>query len=210
MAHKRRPGRPTQHATDTSAALSSAALARFAAQGYDATPLRQIAADAGVDVALVSYRFGGKTGLWRSIVSTAAADLRETLALALNESCGSDDIARLRHSMKAFVAYLLARPEIPRLLLRDITVDTDRSEWLLRELSTPLHQHFHGLAQSAADKLAAPPAHLQFRVASFIYSAASTVARRDCLARLVDGLDDDTQFAAALEKTVIDGALRCG
>jgi AcrR family transcriptional regulator len=41
-----------------------AARSRFAARGYDGTKLRDVAADAGVDVALVSYFFGSKDGLF--------------------------------------------------------------------------------------------------------------------------------------------------
>jgi AcrR family transcriptional regulator len=41
-----------------------AARARFAAHGYAGTRLRDVAADADVDVALVSYFFGSKDGLF--------------------------------------------------------------------------------------------------------------------------------------------------
>ena len=51
--------------------------------------------------------------------------------------------------------------------------------------------------------------HLQFRVANFIYAAASTVARRERLAKLVDNVADDRAFEAALEDTLIDRGLRC-
>ena len=207
MAQRRGRGRPRQTDQDTSQALSRAALLRFAAQGYEATSLREIAADANVDVALISYRFGGKAGLWKSIVSDAASDLRDALAHALLNAEAETDAERLRYSMKAFLAYLLARPEVPRLLLRDITVDTDRSRWLLDELTTPLHRHFFELAQSAAGSVANPPSHMQFRIANFIYSAASTVARRERLARLVESLADDAAFEEALVTTLIDGVL---
>ena len=80
MTQRRGRGRPKHTDSDTGAAIASAALQRFAAQGYEATSLREVAADAGVDVALISYRYGGKTGLWQSIVSQAACDLREALA----------------------------------------------------------------------------------------------------------------------------------
>ena len=45
MAQRRGRGRPRQTEHDTSQALSRAALRRFAAQGYEATSLREIAAD---------------------------------------------------------------------------------------------------------------------------------------------------------------------
>ncbi|MDB2694763.1 TetR family transcriptional regulator [Erythrobacter sp.] len=207
MTERRGRGRPKDTDTDTSAAISRAALQRFAAQGFEATSLREIAGDAGVDVALISYRFGGKLGLWKGIVSQAGADLREALEEALGQGEAASARHRLDHSARTFLAYLLERPEVPRLLLRDITIDSDRSQWLLETLSLPLHCHFIDLAQAAAKERGDAPAHLEFRVANFIYSAASTVARRERLGKLVGGMDDDAQFAAALEVVLVEGAL---
>lgn len=207
MTERRGRGRPRENDSDTSAAISRAALQRFAAQGFDATSLRGIASYAGVDVALISYRFGGKLGLWKDIVSQAGTGLREALEQALDDSETTGALKRLEHSAHAFLAYLLDRPEVPRLLLRDITIDSDRSKWLLETLSLPLHRHFIALAQAAADERDKAPTHLQFRVANFIYSAASTVARRERLGKLVGGMEDDAQFAAALEEVLVAGAL---
>ena len=206
MTERRGRGRPTENDTDTGAAISAAALLRFASQGFEATSLREVAADAHVDVALIGYRFGGKTGLWKAVVSQSASDLRDALAKALDDADRQTDGERLRHAMKAFIAHVLAHSEVPRLLLRDITQDSDRSQWLLDELSLPLHHHFFKLAQAAAESGAIGNQHLQFRVANFIYSAASTVARRDRLSRLVEGLSDDREFETALEAVLIDGA----
>ncbi len=210
MTQRRGRGRPTNTDIDTTQALLTAALSRFAAKGYEATSLRDISGDANVDVALIPYRFGGKTGLWKAIVSQAAEELHDTLRRALAEAAKAGECEKLRHSMKAFLDYLLARPEVPRLLLRDITIDGDRSQWLLEELSLPLHRHFYDLAQAASASRSKPVEHLQFRVANFIYSAASTVARRERLARLVENTTGyDAQFSAALEATLIEEVLAC-
>ena len=48
----------------TRAALLEAAKAQFAALGYDSATLREIAAAAGADVALIKRYFGGKEGLF--------------------------------------------------------------------------------------------------------------------------------------------------
>src|SRR5215472_6535889 len=61
----RRPGRP-----DTRGEVAAAAR-RFAKAGYDATSMRQIAADAGVDPALVRRFFGGKEELFTEVASAA-------------------------------------------------------------------------------------------------------------------------------------------
>ncbi len=201
---QRRPGRPKNTNENTSAALAKAALHRFASQGFEVTTLREVAADAGVDISLISYNFGGKSGLWRAIVSNAGAGLKKALAHAERKSATKDPVAALEHAMRAFVDYLMEQPEIPSLLLRDITVDTERSEWLLHELSMPLHQHFFSLAREAAASHGAKADYAEFRMANFIYSAASTVARRQRLAKLIGGLDDDVQFKAALIATLIE------
>jgi AcrR family transcriptional regulator len=48
----------------TRAAILDAAKAQFARLGYDHTALRDIAAEAGADVALIKRYFGGKEGLF--------------------------------------------------------------------------------------------------------------------------------------------------
>ena len=60
---------PRGAGADTRGAVLAAARARFAAHGYEATRLRDVAADAGVDVALVSYHFGSKDGLFAAALS---------------------------------------------------------------------------------------------------------------------------------------------
>ena len=55
----RRPGPST-----TRDAILSAARERFSEHGYDRVRMRDVAADAGVDVALVTYHFGSKDGLF--------------------------------------------------------------------------------------------------------------------------------------------------
>lgn len=55
----RRPG-----ASTTRDAILAAARKRFAASGYDRTRIRDVAADAGVDAALVHYFFKSKDGLF--------------------------------------------------------------------------------------------------------------------------------------------------
>jgi AcrR family transcriptional regulator len=60
----RRAGSP-----DTQEQIRQAARQRFLAEGYQAVSMRAIAADAGVDVALVSYYFGSKQGLFAAAMA---------------------------------------------------------------------------------------------------------------------------------------------
>jgi AcrR family transcriptional regulator len=67
------------------------AEALFAEHGYDGVTLRQIAAGAGVDVALANYYFGKKLELFQAVFERRAAPLNEArrkALLACQESAG--------------------------------------------------------------------------------------------------------------------------
>jgi AcrR family transcriptional regulator len=51
---------------DTRARILDTALRLFSQGGYDKVSVRDIALEAGVNVAAISYHFGGKTGLYRA------------------------------------------------------------------------------------------------------------------------------------------------
>jgi AcrR family transcriptional regulator len=66
-AHALAPDRPLARKRDadaTRAAILEAAKIHFARSGYEGGYLRDIAADAGVDAALINRYFGGKDGLF--------------------------------------------------------------------------------------------------------------------------------------------------
>jgi AcrR family transcriptional regulator len=72
------PERPVQthpkrrrDADATRSAIFEAATRRFAYQGYEQAGVREIAADAGVDAAMVNRYFGSKEGLFTEVVERA-------------------------------------------------------------------------------------------------------------------------------------------
>ena len=68
MTQPRRRG-PRADVENTRGAVLEAARARFAEHGYEGTKLRDVANDADVDVALVSYFFGNKDGLFAAAMA---------------------------------------------------------------------------------------------------------------------------------------------
>lgn len=78
----RRPGANRSRET-----ILEAARTRFSALGYEATTMRGVAADAGVDAALVSYFFKGKDGLFAAAMAlpiTPADVLGEVIAQGID------------------------------------------------------------------------------------------------------------------------------
>ena len=70
--------------------ILDAARARFMRDGYEGATVRRIAADAGVDVAMVYYFFGNKEGLFSASVLTGPEHPLHQLATLLDE--GSEQI----------------------------------------------------------------------------------------------------------------------
>ncbi|MGW7243493.1 TetR/AcrR family transcriptional regulator, partial [Streptomyces sp. NPDC054804] len=63
-------GRRRRDAAATRRALLLAARARFTRLGYDRTTLRDVAADVGVNLALVKRYFGSKEGLFKAALAS--------------------------------------------------------------------------------------------------------------------------------------------
>ena len=77
----RRGRRPATE--DTRGLIAEAARAEFADKGYDATTLRAVARNAGVDAALVHHYFEGKADLFAQAVVLTWVDPRTVIASVL-------------------------------------------------------------------------------------------------------------------------------
>lgn len=69
------PAHPRRDALATRSLLVRAARLRFARDGYSATTVRDIATDAGVNVALINRYFASKAGLFEACMTRTIADL---------------------------------------------------------------------------------------------------------------------------------------
>jgi AcrR family transcriptional regulator len=123
----RRPGE-----SGTRAAIAASASRLFAARGYDRTSLRAIAADAGVDPALVTHYFGSKQ---RLLIEVASPPIDPKLVVAQvvegDPDGAGERLARLvlgvledpegRERITAMVRAAASEPEAA-VLMRDMIV----------------------------------------------------------------------------------------
>lgn len=99
-------------AAATRAAILQAAHNRFMRESYDSVGLRDIAGDAGVDVALISRYFGGKEGLFSEVLwPDHAPDFTppnesDNLVDYLTQLVTDEDEDERDHRMKMFVIML--------------------------------------------------------------------------------------------------------
>ena len=78
----------TVRSEDTRSAILSAARKRFAAEGFERTTIRAVAADAGIDASMVMRYYGSKDGLFSAAtdVQLHLPDLAEVAREALGEA----------------------------------------------------------------------------------------------------------------------------
>ena len=106
--------------------------------------------------------------------------------------------------MERFVDFLVVRPVVPQFLLRDLSANDERTDWLMHTLTIPLHKYFVDLAGAAVDARMVANDHYAFRIGNFVYAAANSVARREPMSKLVTGWGDNSAFRASITAILIE------
>jgi AcrR family transcriptional regulator len=142
---RRRPGRPRGGSSaETRERILAAARAVLAERGYPQATLREIAARARVNPALVTYYFGTKHGLHTAILERAAAELRERVALVAAEKGPATE--RLRALVRTWVRLLSEDPYLPRIMVEEVIArDGKRLERFAARFSAPLAERVLGV-----------------------------------------------------------------
>lgn len=95
-----------------------AATGLFAMNGFDATSVDQIAADSGVNKALINYHFGGKAGLYSAILHDVFGSIGDQLREIRESSAPAE--ARLRALVREIGRMVETNPGLPQMILREV------------------------------------------------------------------------------------------
>lgn len=129
--------------------ILEAALHAFASHGFDGAKTRDIAAAAGVNQGLITYHFSSKDSLWHAAVDSIFAQLQRTLGDRVMALQDVPPLARLRATVKHFVRFSAAHPELHRIMVSECTRDTPRMRWLVDHHIRPLFEGSAALIRSA-------------------------------------------------------------
>lgn len=118
------PPRKTTTATTTRDSVFHAAATLFSARGFDGVSMDDIAAEAGVNKAMIYYHFADKLSLYRAILADGLESTGETVgAIAQGDRTAP---AKLDAFIEAFVRMTEARPWMPMMMLREVTEGAPR------------------------------------------------------------------------------------
>jgi len=108
-----KPVRRRSNGLRTRADIVAAAERHFAARGFDATRLDDIAADVGIRRAAIFYHFGDKQELYATVLDEVFRDWTRALP------SGGSAAERLEASLTGWIDYVAERPSVARLILRE-------------------------------------------------------------------------------------------
>ncbi len=97
--------------------ILDAAEALFARQGFAATTIKQIGAEAGANPALLYYYFGDKAGLYRELLKRVFAWIAVEGGSRLEQAGPADAV---RGVLALQTETMTARPALPRLIAREM------------------------------------------------------------------------------------------
>jgi AcrR family transcriptional regulator len=126
-------------APSTRALILDAAEDLFARQGLGPTTIKQIGAASHQNPALLYYYFGNKEALYHAVLQRVVSAMVERGGAALRASHSPPDAVRAL--VKAQVEFLLAHPNAPKLLVREmVDHDARQAQALLLETAAGLFQ----------------------------------------------------------------------
>lgn len=116
-----RPATPRLPATERRAGIVDAATRRFADRGFGGTTTAAIAAESGVNEALLFRHFGSKQALYLACVDAAWDRLRERV----EQLCASEpDERHWRMPGRAFLEVVRSEPHVVQLWMRGLVETT--------------------------------------------------------------------------------------
>ncbi len=131
----------------TREALIAAGLKLFGSKGFEATSTRDIAAEAGANIASIAYHFGSKDGLRVACAQTIGARLKQVAGTVLRAVEERPDeaaaIGILENALSLIVGFIVARPEardFAAFMVREMTGSGAVIDIIYDEFIGPIHK----------------------------------------------------------------------
>lgn len=202
-APKRR-GRPRKAEQPKSVAILQAALAAFAKHGFESTNLRQIATEAGIDVALISHQFGSKQGLWMAVVDNIAErTVPEFRSIAKGKAAASSAGEILRLTMARMIDHLCDTPQLAMFFVNEVGEQNERFDYVYDRIVRPIHEILLPPIRAARESGDIKDIDPDFFFAAFTGAISMTVVMRPFIARFSSSAKKDEAFRHELKRALL-------
>ena len=120
------PHRILKMATDKKAHIMEHAIALFAERGFEGTSIRDLAADASVNVAMINYYFGSKEKLVEAIIEDKAMYMKDRIE-ELEANTNLSEIEKIDALIEDYVSRIMAGADFHKFLYKEL-MDTKRGD----------------------------------------------------------------------------------
>lgn len=117
------------HDNDCRTNLMRAALPLFAAKGLNGVSVREVAREAGVNLSMISYYFGGKEGLYAAVLTEQFAILHKVEEI---DQLEIDPLEKFELYVRAIVARYRENPYLLKFYASELTNPTACFEAIVR------------------------------------------------------------------------------
>jgi AcrR family transcriptional regulator len=173
--------------------ILAAARRLFAASGFHGVSMRQIAAEASVPTALVSYHFKSKLGLYRAVFQAHAAEFTDARVARLETfKASADPEQTVRKLLEIFVQPVIEMSTAPggrdfaRLVARETNEPREAERGVLAEFMDPVARSIIRNLEKAFPDVDKATIHWAFLFASGALAINHAATGR--IERLSDGL----------------------
>ncbi len=141
----------------TAARLVASGLKLFGQKGFAATSTREIAAEAGTNVASIAYHFGGKNGLRRACGAEVARRIGAVVGGAAPTPPDTAEVAArqmeaILRAMTAFVAGSRDSDDLTAFMLREVGENGPVLDSVYGTMIDPMHRRFCALWAAATGR----------------------------------------------------------
>ncbi|MGH0035058.1 MAG: TetR/AcrR family transcriptional regulator [Myxococcota bacterium] len=143
---------PESSSGETRERILEAALRAFSEKGFDGATTRDIATQAGVNLGLIQYYFGGKDKLWRAAVDRVFEELHAGLERVTRDMPDGDDVERMRALIHAHVRFVAGHVEFIRIMHDEGKRRGPRMRWLVDRHVKPLYEGVRSILTRARDR----------------------------------------------------------
>lgn len=196
----------------TRAALIAAGEKLFAELSFEGATYDAIAAESGVNKALIAYHFGSKEGFYDAVVSAAVSEAIAEIAGALDE--GRDPVGNFRAYIRTLATVFWRRPSLPAIIMREYLGGKMQEraapfEAVLQFYRTTERLYESGRKAGLFRKVDPHALHLCI-VGPLIHFVIAAGMRRRAIPKFAPDVGDPSieAFGRSLEKMVLDGVRR--
>jgi TetR/AcrR family transcriptional regulator len=136
----RAAAKPRGRAAATKQRILDCALNVFAEHGFDGTTVRDVAADAGVNHAMIHYYYSNKEELWRAAVAHLFGRIDKEIDYSAEFLETLPTEAGFKEFVRRYVRYCARHPEHARLMVQESIRGGERLRWAVDEFIRPKHQ----------------------------------------------------------------------